>query len=116
MSNSRLKKLHDAGVSIWLDYIDRTMLRNGDLARRIEDECLTGMTSNPTIFEKALAEGTEYDDQLRIRVTTVEAKGARITHAYEVLRGEEKLCEGRTVVACINREGRVQRLPDWLRS
>jgi transaldolase len=65
MSNSRLKKLHDAGVSIWLDYIDRTMLRNGDLARRIEDECLTGMTSNPTIFEKALAEGTEYDDQLR---------------------------------------------------
>jgi transaldolase len=65
MSNSTLKKLHDAGVSIWLDYIDRTMLRNGDLARRIEDESLTGMTSNPTIFEKALAEGTEYDDQLR---------------------------------------------------
>lgn len=57
----------------------------------------------------------EYDDQLRIRITTVEAKGARITHAYEVLRGDDKLCEGRTVVACINREGRVQRLPEWLR-
>jgi transaldolase len=65
MSNPTLKKLHDAGVSIWLDYIDRTMLRNGDLARRIKDESLTGMTSNPTIFEKALAEGTAYDDQLR---------------------------------------------------
>ena len=65
MSNSTLKKLHDAGVSIWLDYIDRTMLRNGDLARRIKEEYLTGMTSNPTIFEKALAEGTAYDDQLR---------------------------------------------------
>jgi transaldolase len=65
MSNSTLKKLHDAGVSIWLDYIDRTMLRNGDLARRITEESLTGMTSNPTIFEKALAEGTAYDDQLR---------------------------------------------------
>jgi transaldolase len=65
MSENTLKQLHDAGVSIWLDYIDRTILRNGDLARRIKDESLTGMTSNPTIFEKALAEGTEYDDQLR---------------------------------------------------
>jgi transaldolase len=65
MSENRLKLLHDAGVSIWLDFIDRTILRNGDLARRIRDDALTGMTSNPTIFEKALAEGTAYDDQLR---------------------------------------------------
>ena len=61
---NRLKQLHDAGTSIWLDYIDRTILRNGDLARRIRDDSLTGMTSNPTIFEKALAEGSAYDDQL----------------------------------------------------
>ncbi|HET9013723.1 MAG TPA: transaldolase, partial [Gemmatimonadaceae bacterium] len=65
MPDNRLKQLHDAGVSIWLDFIDRTILRNGDLARRIRDDALTGMTSNPTIFEKALAEGTAYDDQLR---------------------------------------------------
>jgi transaldolase len=65
MPENRLKQLHDAGVSIWLDFIDRSILRNGDLARRIRDESLTGMTSNPTIFEKALAEGTAYDDQLR---------------------------------------------------
>ena len=56
-----------------------------------------------------------YDDLLSIDVTTLEAKGARITHQYRVKRGEEVLCEGRTVVACINRQGRVQRLPDWLR-
>src|SRR3954470_24602344 len=61
----RLKRLHDAGVSIWLDFIERTMLRNGDLERRIREETLTGMTSNPTIFEKALAEGNAYDDQIR---------------------------------------------------
>jgi transaldolase len=61
---NRLKLLHDAGTSIWLDYIDRTILRNGDLARRIREDSLTGMTSNPTIFEKALAEGHAYDDQL----------------------------------------------------
>lgn len=57
----------------------------------------------------------EYDDLLRIHVTTVEAKGARIIHEYKVRRQDDLLCEGRTVVACINREGRVQRLPDWLR-
>ena len=65
MSDNPLWRLNAAGQSIWLDFIDRTMLRNGDLERRIRDDALTGMTSNPTIFEKALAEGTEYDDQIR---------------------------------------------------
>ena len=65
MTDSRLHRLHAEGVSIWLDYIERTMLRDGELARRIRDDALMGMTSNPTIFEKALAEGTAYDDQIR---------------------------------------------------
>ncbi|HEY5061625.1 MAG TPA: transaldolase [Gemmatimonadaceae bacterium] len=65
MTKNPLQQLHDAGQSIWLDFIDRTILRNGDLQRRVRDEALTGMTSNPSIFEKALAEGTIYDDQLR---------------------------------------------------
>ena len=64
MMSPRLKALHDAGQSLWLDYIDRTILGNGDLKRRISDDAITGMTSNPTIFEKALAEGTAYDEQL----------------------------------------------------
>jgi transaldolase len=61
---TRLHALRDAGTSPWLDYIDRTMLSNGELARRIRDDALMGMTSNPTIFEKALAEGTAYDAEL----------------------------------------------------
>ena len=65
MPKNRLELLHDAGQSIWLDFIDRKILRNGDLARRIREDALTGMTSNPTIFEKALAEGDLYDDQMR---------------------------------------------------
>src|SRR3954465_3368355 len=65
MPENRLKTLHHPGQSIWLDFIDRSILRNGDLARRIRDDALTGMTSNPTIFEKALAEGDAYDDQIR---------------------------------------------------
>jgi transaldolase len=62
---NRLQQLHDAGVALWLDFIERTMLHNGDLAKRVREDALTGMTSNPTIFEKALAEGSAYDAQLR---------------------------------------------------
>lgn len=59
-----LARLYDAGQSVWLDYIDRSMLRDGTLERLIRDDGLVGMTSNPTIFEKALAEGAAYDDQI----------------------------------------------------
>ncbi len=64
MAKNRLRELHDAGQSIWLDSIDRTMLENGELDRRIREDGLTGMTSNPTIFQKALATGNAYDEQL----------------------------------------------------
>jgi transaldolase len=70
---NRLQQLHDAGVAIWLDFIERSMLHNGELDRRIRDESLTGMTSNPTIFEKALAEGAAYDEQLREAPSTLTA-------------------------------------------
>jgi transaldolase len=65
MTTNRLIALHDVGQSIWLDFIDRTILENGELARMIREIALTGMTSNPTIFEKALAEGDEYDNQIK---------------------------------------------------
>ncbi len=64
MPHSRLHTLHAAGQSVWLDYIDRTILADGALTRQIDADALTGMTSNPTIFEKALATGTAYDAQL----------------------------------------------------
>lgn len=59
-----LHALHAAGQSIWLDFIDRAILQGDTLASRIDGDALTGMTSNPTIFEKALASGTHYDAQL----------------------------------------------------
>ncbi len=64
MLKTPLHALHDAGQSIWLDYIDRGLVRGGELSRRIECDALSGMTSNPTIFEKALTESDAYDDQL----------------------------------------------------
>jgi len=61
---TRLHALRDAGTAPWLDYIERSMLHSGELARRIRDDALMGMTSNPTIFEKALADGSAYDAEL----------------------------------------------------
>jgi transaldolase len=60
-----LQRLRDYGQSVWLDFIDRDFLRRGELDRRVREDAICGMTSNPTIFEKALAEGDEYDDQIR---------------------------------------------------
>lgn len=58
------KQLHDAGQSIWLDYITREIVNNGTLKRYIDELSLTGLTSNPTIFDKALRAGDDYDEQI----------------------------------------------------
>ncbi len=55
-----------------------------------------------------------YDDLLRLRTTIVEARGARVVNEYKVFRGDTLLAEGRSVVACIDHQGRVRRLPDEL--
>jgi len=59
-----LKQLQTFGQSIWLDYIRRDLLKGGELQRLIEDDGLRGMTSNPAIFEKAIAGSTQYQDFL----------------------------------------------------
>jgi transaldolase/glucose-6-phosphate isomerase len=60
----QLQQLLDAGQSVWLDNIRRSMFASGELKRLI-DEGLRGMTSNPSIFEKAIGAGNDYDDQLK---------------------------------------------------
>lgn len=56
----------------------------------------------------------QYDDLLRLVTTTVKAKGARIEHHYELYRDEQLIVEGSTIVGCVDRTGRVRRLPTWL--
>ncbi|TMK75624.1 MAG: transaldolase [Actinobacteria bacterium] len=58
------QQLHELGQSLWLDNITRTMLRDGTLARYIDELSVTGLTSNPTIFDKAITGGDAYDDQI----------------------------------------------------
>ncbi len=62
--NPRLQKLSAAGVSVWIDSLSREMLDSGELAGLMEEYSVVGVTSNPTIFQKALAEGDLYDSQL----------------------------------------------------
>ena len=58
------QQLHDLGQSLWLDNITRTMLGDGTLAGYIEELSVTGLTSNPTIFDKAISGGDAYDAQI----------------------------------------------------
>ncbi|MGO8796163.1 MAG: transaldolase [Candidatus Sulfotelmatobacter sp.] len=60
-----LKELLNYGQSMWLDYIRRDLLTGGQLKKMIADDGLRGMTSNPSIFEKAIADSSLYDDQLK---------------------------------------------------
>lgn len=60
-----LKELLGQGQSIWLDYIRRDLIRTGELKRLVEEDGIRGVTSNPTIFEKAIDGSTDYDDALR---------------------------------------------------
>jgi transaldolase len=64
MTPDRLSQLHDAGVSIWLDTLSRDLLDSGRFAELIAGSAVTGATSNPTIFAKALADSDLYDEQL----------------------------------------------------
>ena len=57
-------RLHELGQSLWLDSISRTMLDDGTLAGYIDELSLTGLTSNPTIFDKAIGAGDAYDQQI----------------------------------------------------
>ncbi len=62
--NHNTKQLHDLGQSLWVDNISREMLINGTLARYISDYSVTGLTSNPTIFEHAIGQGSFYDETI----------------------------------------------------
>ena len=65
MARSRLHELSELGQSVWIDFLSRHLLQSGELARMMEEDAVVGVTSNPTIFQKAIAEGDAYDEQFR---------------------------------------------------
>jgi len=72
--SDRLKQLSEAGVSIWLDDLSRERLESGNLADLVKNSSVVGVTTNPSIFQAALADGERYDDQVR----TLGAGGADV--------------------------------------
>jgi transaldolase len=65
MADSRLQQLSKLGQSVWIDYLSRRLIRGGELEKLMREDAVVGVTSNPTIFQKAISEGDAYDEQLR---------------------------------------------------
>ena len=82
-----LKQLQDCGQSIWLDYIRRDLITSGEFQRLVEEDGVHGVTSNPTIFDKAITAGTAYDDALRLLLLTDPDRDA--TTLFESLEIED---------------------------
>ena len=65
MAKSRLHELTERGQSVWFDTLSRHLVSSGELRRMMDEDAVSGVTSNPTIFQKALSEGDLYDEQLK---------------------------------------------------
>src|SRR5438270_481431 len=107
-------RVHHANYLIWFELARVELLRAaGHSYRDLEAAGMFLVVANATVgyYQPAF-----FDDLVRIRVETVRAKGARIEHRYEVLRGNDLLAEATTTVACVDRQGKVARLPLWLRA
>ena len=65
MSNNPLQQLNSLGQSVWFDYIRRIELTSGHMKQLIDQDGVSGITSNPSIFEKAIAGGDDYDEDIR---------------------------------------------------
>ncbi|MCG8470211.1 MAG: transaldolase [Gemmatimonadetes bacterium] len=76
-----LQRLWDFGQSFWLDNLTREMLRDGELARRVTEQGLRGVTSNPAIFHKAITQGDEYNED----ISRFSAEGLGVTEIYDRL-------------------------------
>jgi transaldolase len=65
-----LQRLSELGQSVWIDYLSRDLLESGELARLVAEDAVVGVTSNPTIFQQALADGDAYDEPLETLVSS----------------------------------------------
>ena len=85
MAKNPLVELRRLGQSPWLDFIERGLISSGGLMRLVSGDGITGVTSNPTIFEKAISGGREYDGQIR----ALADRGAGVMEAYKEIVAED---------------------------
>jgi transaldolase/glucose-6-phosphate isomerase len=79
-----LQQLGEAGQAVWLDFIDRELLETGGLRTLIAEDGLKGVTSNPSIFEKAIGEGSHYDDRIRALLAQGRTEAAEVYEALAI--------------------------------
>lgn len=107
------RRVHHSNFLTYFEIGRTEMLRStGATYREFEDAGLLLVVSEVSC---RYYQAADYDDLLTIRTTLEAVGGASITHAYEVIRDGRILATGRSVVVCVDRDGRVRRLPSWLR-
>jgi transaldolase/transaldolase/glucose-6-phosphate isomerase len=104
MATNKVKQIHSFGQSIWLDFIDRDIIKSGKLKSLIDEDGVRGVTSNPAIFEKAITGSSDYDDQIRtlaedgksneelffgLAVTDIQNATALFKSVYDESKGED---------------------------
>ena len=125
MAENPLRELNKLGQSVWQDYIRRGELLSGAFKRLIDEDGISGVTSNPSIFEKAIAGSKDYDDGIRKYVGEGIRRGAQLFErlavediqkacdllrpTYDATRGPRRLCEHRSFAQAGARHARVDR-------
>ena len=105
-------RVHHANYLTWFELARVELLRAGGVSyKQLEAEgvLLVVAEMHCRYFLPAV-----FDDVLRVRIATVRAKGARVEHKYQVFRGDLLLVDAHSTIACIDRSGRVTRLPRWM--
>ena len=109
----RMGLLHHANYLVYFEQARTELLRQlGATYKALEDQ---GFLLVLTRLEVRYRKPAHYDDLLTIRTTVERVTFVRIDHRYEVFRDGDLLAEGSSTLACVNREGRPQALPDFLR-
>ena len=108
------RRVHHANYLTYFEMARTEMLRASGTTYRDFEE--TGVMLVVAEINVKYFLPADYDDLLTIIVRTTKAKGARVFQEYEVKRGDDLLATGSSVIACIDRTGRVRRLPDWMLS
>ena len=103
MMVNRLCALEAEGQAVWLDYLDRSFLAEGGFARLIEQDGVTGVTSNPSIFEKAIGHGSEYDEDIAALVRDGDLS---LTQICEHLAITDIQAAADALAACLRSAGR----------
>ena len=106
------RRVHHANYLTYFEMGRTEMLRSlGRSYRDLEDAGLLMVVADVTCKYLAPA---EYDDLLLLRTRVDKAGAAHIRHAYELIRGSTVIATGTTTVVCVDRTGRIRRIPDWM--